>query len=128
MIHSFQYHNKSDINLSCYQIFDTIVDAKGKQRKELNDSCFVYALKMYGVCKDVLNKIRFRIHTRKLGLSKMDNICKEFKLHVIVHDMERTETGNHSKFRVNKKNYFGVPEEEALNVIHLNSFKEHYFL
>ena len=56
----------------------------------------------------------------------MDAICEEFKLHVVVHDLE--DENKHSKFRVNKKNYFGVPEKEAFNVIHLNSFKEHYFL
>ena len=126
----FPYLNKSDIDLSRYQIFDTIVkkNKKGeeKQRKELNDSCFVYALKQYGICEDILNKIRMRIHTRKFGLSKMDAICEEFKLHVIVHDLE--DENHNSKFRVNKKNYFGVPEKDALNVIHLNSFKEHYFL
>ena len=52
---------------------DSIVteDSKGKvkQRKELNDSCFVYALIQAGVDEDTLNKIRARIHTRKLGLA-----------------------------------------------------------
>ena len=126
----FAYFNRSDIDLSRYQIFDVIVtiDSNGEtiQRKELNDSCFVYALKQYGICKDILNKIRMRIHTRKLGLTKMDAICEEFKLHVVVHDLE--DENHNSKFRVNKKNYFGVPEKEAFNVIHINSYKEHYFL
>ena len=90
---------------------------KIKQRKELNDSCFVYALKQADVNNDTLNKIRRRIHTRKLGLSKMDAICEEFKLHVIVHDLE--DENRNSKFRVKKKNYFGVPEKDAFNVIHI---------
>ena len=59
--------NRTGLDLSRYQIFDTIVsiDSNGSsvQRKELNDSWFVYALKQYGICKDVLNKIRLRIHT-----------------------------------------------------------------
>ena len=126
----FPYLNETDLDLSRYQIFNSIVrinkKGKAKQRKELNDSCFVYALKQFRIDNDTLNKIRARIHVRKLGLNKMDAICEEFNLHVIVHDME--QTNNHRKFRVNKKNYFGVPREQAIAIIDLNSYKNHYFL
>lgn len=123
----FPYLNKSDIDLSRYQIFDSIVKinkkGKAKQRKELNDSCFVYALKQFGIDEDTLNKIRARIHVRKLGLNKMDAICEEFNLHVVVHDREHTN--NNRQYRVNKKNYFGT--QDGLR-IDLNSYKNHYFL
>ena len=65
----FKYFNTRDIDLSRYRIFDSIVrfakKGEAKQRKELNDSCFVYALMTSGVDKDTLNKIRLRIHNRK---------------------------------------------------------------
>lgn len=118
----FPYLNKSGLDLARYQIFDTLIE-KGRQRKELNDSCFVYALQQAGVDVDVLNKMRSRIHIRKLGLKKMDDICDEFDLHVIVHDLEATN--NHSRFRVNNKTYFGSKDGQ---VIHINSFKGHYFI
>ena len=119
----FPYLNKTDLDLSRYQIFDTLVDEKGHQRKELRDSCFVYALIQAGVDKETLNKIRIRIHIRKLGLSKLDAICEEFNLHVVVHDLE--DTNKHTIIRVNGKNYFGTPNGKH---IELNSYKGHYFL
>ena len=119
----FPYLNKSNLNLTRYQIFDTLLNDKGRQREELNDSCFVYALQQAGVEEDVLNKIRLRIHIRKLGLKKMDEICDEFNLHVVVRDLEAMN--NHSRFRVNNKTYFG---SENGKVIYLNSFKGHFFI
>ena len=44
----FPYLNTSDLDLTHYQIIDSIVARKGgRQRKELKDSCFVYALNYY---------------------------------------------------------------------------------
>ena len=43
---------------------------------------------MFGIKEDVLNKIKRRIHTRKLWLSKMDAICEEFNLHTEVYDLK----------------------------------------
>ena len=56
----------------------------------------------------------------------MDMICDEFKIHVIVNDLECTS--RHSKFRVNGKKYFGTDASKAKRVIKLNSFKDHYFI
>ena len=59
----FAYLNRSGLDLIRYQICDTLVNAKGKQRKEMKDSCFVYALKQFGIDEDTLNKIRLmKIH------------------------------------------------------------------
>ena len=62
----FKYFNTSDIDLSRYQIFTSITkmnkQKKPIQIKELNDSCFVYALMIYGVNNEILNKIRLRIN------------------------------------------------------------------
>ena len=120
--------NRSDIDLSRYQIFDSIVrinkKGKAKQRKELNDSCFVYALKQAGIDEDTLNKIRRRILVRKLGHAKMDAICEEFNLHVVVHDLEYTSKNTLIKVKHNKY-YFG--SKDGLR-IDLNSYKNHYFI
>ena len=126
----FKYFNTTDIDLSRYQIFPSIIRFDKKQRpkqiKALNDSCFIYALKVHGVSRDVLDKLRLRINTRKLGNAKMDALCDEFKIHVVVKDLEYTN--DHTKFRVNGKNYFGCPKDEAKWCLTLNSFKDHYFI
>ena len=102
----FKYFNTTDIDLSRYQIFPSIVRFDKKQRpkqiKELNDSCFIYALKIHGVSRDVLDKLRLRINTRKLGTAKMDALCDEFKIHAVVKDLEYTN--DNTKFRVNARN------------------------
>ena len=119
----FPYLNKTDLDLSKYQIFSSIVGENGKQIPELNDSCFVYALAQAGIDEDTLNKIRLRIHTRKFGLSKMDMICQEFNLHVSVKDLE--STNDNTKFRVNRKKFFGTANGTK---VLLNSYKCHYFI
>jgi hypothetical protein len=40
--------NPTGLDLSRYQIFDSLVDEHGKPRAELNDSCFIYALTKSG--------------------------------------------------------------------------------
>ena len=126
----FKYFNTTDIDLSRYQIFPSIVRFDKKQRpkqiKELNDSCFIYALKVHGVSCDVLDKLRLRINTRKLGTAKMDALCDEFKIHAVVKDLEYTN--DHTKFRVNGKNFFGCSKDDAKWCLTLNSFKDHYFI
>ena len=49
-------------------------------RKELNDCCFIYALKQTGkFSKDELNLMRLRIKTRYLSQGNIKNIFDEFK-------------------------------------------------
>ena len=83
----FKFLNRTDVDLSRYQIFsdlgETVIDKNGKehfrQRKELNDCCFVYALKMSGkFSEDELNTIRLRIRNRNLSQTAVRAICEEF--------------------------------------------------
>ena len=58
------------------QIFDKL-DKNNKQRKELDDFCFVYAVKQIGEYKEeILYQIRLRINTRYLTNSAVANLCK----------------------------------------------------
>ena len=50
-------------------------------------------------------------------------ICEEHNLHIVVHDLEYSN--ENTIVRVNNKDYFGVTDGV---VIHLNSYKKHYFL
>ena len=69
------------------QIFDSLVykdkHNKEKQREELNDCCFIYALKQTGnYSEEMLNQMRLRINNRYLSQSSINQLCEEFKLHI----------------------------------------------
>lgn len=54
--------------LTRLQIFNSLTDKKGIQRRELNDYCFVYALQQTGkYSESELNQIRLRIQSRYLS-------------------------------------------------------------
>ena len=85
----FKFLNNTDIDLTRYQIFDEIgemvINDNGydhfKQRKELNDCCFVYALQQSGkISEEELNSIRLRIRNRNLSQTQMRTICEEFEI------------------------------------------------
>lgn len=133
----FRYINKTDLDLRRYQIFDKLykMNKKGKkkQRKELNDYCFVYALRQDGFNNDDLNKLRARFCCRYQSPKNINLVCQEFKIHLIIHDLEYKS--NHSLIRnQGKKNpgqkgtYLGVPKEEAKYIVEMNLFKDHFFL
>ena len=124
--------------LKRFQIFDSLIDDKGKQRCELNDCCFVYALMMTD-CYDepTLNQIRLRIQNRYLSQGSIEKICQEFHIHIKLSYIDEDTAGKNKKQtnRTTKKNgsrppYYGVPIEEVLNnrVHHLCIYKGHYFL
>ena len=114
----FPYINLTDLDLSEYQIYTTPTECK--------DNCFMHAVIQHGY-KDIdYNLMRMRMQTRKMGLRKLDDICIEFKLHVVIHDLEQTN-GN-CIFRVNGKKYFGVDKDEAIHEFSINCFKGHYFI
>lgn len=117
--------------LKRYQIFPSIVDSKNKCITELNDCCFVYALKMTGYFSEkVLNKIRLRIRNRYLSNKSIDDVCKEFKIHLILyylHD-EGAETHQKRKIGCSEQKFIGVSQDLADFVIEMNLYKKHYFL
>ena len=126
----FAFINHSEFNLTRYQIFDTLVDKDNKQRKELNDCCFVYALtQSEKFTDDELNKIRLRINNRSQHQKHLDKLCTEFRIHAKVHELNEEMVNKSRKSRTNgKKRYLGVTEDKAKYVLELNNYKNHYFL
>lgn len=124
----FKFINLSDIDLSECQIFERLnkVGHIHVQRDELNDTCFIYALKTTGLFStDELNKMRQRLAIRYQKPKHLNLLCEENKIKVIIHDLEDDNNG-HSKVRINKKDYLGV--DGADRVIEMNYFKHHYFI
>ncbi len=117
------------------QIFDKLTNDKEQQRSELNDCCFVYALKMLNFSEERLNQIRLRINNRYLSQTKVNDICKEFKIYLRLkyYDLETTakRKGHYVRQTIeknNRKRYIGVAEKEAIDKIELNIFQKHYFI
>ena len=114
------------------QIFDTLI-IDGKQRKEFNDCCFIYALKQAGVPETELNQIRCKILLRTQSVSKIDKICIEHYFHIILHCINDDQIINQNKKYVfrrknGSKNYLGVKKDLAKKIIHLNIYKGHFFI
>ena len=128
----FNYVVKEDIpqflreQLKRYQIFSSLVDEKGNRREELEDCCFVYALKISRQLPDnVLNQIRLKIQNRYLPLKCIEEICCEFKIHMILHYINEERN---RQIAVKDKKYFGVEPNEASYCVEMNLFQKHYFL
>ena len=137
----FQYLTKETVPkrvveyLKRLQIFDSLVDGKGKQRRELNDCCFVYALEQTGCYdKDTLDKIRLRIRNRYLSQSSINELCMEFGIHIKLTYIDEDASGKNKKKSVEstsegkRKCYMGVDEAESNRTHHFNIYQKHYFI
>lgn len=108
------------------QIFETLLNEKGdKQRSELDDCCFVYALKQSGkISKEDLDKIRLRVNSRYLSNGKLQKICDEFN---IALKLKFIDDNKHDKITF-------IPNQETVKnaaentVTVLNVYHKHYFL
>ena len=109
-----------------YQIFSSFVDEKGKRIPELEDCCFVYALKMSGqFTESTLNQIRLRIQNRYQSIKSITKICQEFKINLICHYINDKRSG---KIGPSHQKFIGVEENEAKYKIEMNLYKKHFFL
>ena len=137
--HFFQYliNDKCPARVVEYlqrlQIFNSLVDDKNKQRRELNDCCFVYALQQTGCYDDnILNQIRLRINNRYLSQSAINSLCEEFKIHLKLSYIDDNATGKNKRRTIqscnNKRNYLGVPESDANTSHTINIYEQHYFI
>ena len=109
-----------------YQIYTSLVNGKGNRIDDLEDSCFVFALKMTGLFPEtVLNQIRLRIQNRFLPYKCIEEICKEFKIHLILHYLTETRS---RQITPSYKKFIGVSTDVASFDIEMNLFNKHYFI
>ena len=124
----FKYINLTDIDLSMCQIFNHLYKDGNEhiQREELNDNCFIYALKQLGMTENDLSIMRQRMFTRYQTPKHLNALCQELHVKVIIHDLE--DVNRHSKVRVNKNNFLGDEKADEKRTYEMNLFKEHYFI
>ena len=118
--------------LNKLQIFESLtLDNENKQRPELNDCCFVYALKQLRDPNDdtkllfsdqILNKIRLRLKIRHQSQKILKEIAKEFHLNIIIH-----------RYDFKNNNYIKSKDllcscVNPIIEIHLNLIHNHYFI
>ena len=133
----FQYLLRENVpkvvveHLKRYQIFDTLL-TENKQRPELNDCCLIYALKQYGISKEVLTQMRTRIYNRYQTQSSFDELCQEHRINLTLHylddDAESKSRKVESRKNGKRRLYLGVPKAEAEYTLEMNIYKDHYFL
>ena len=113
------------------QIFDSLLNDKGIQREELNDCCFIYALKQTGsYTDDVLNKIRLRINNRYLSQSSINSLCEEFKIKIKLSYINENDSSNkkriiHSTKNKSRKSFMGYNDAEPQHTHTFNIFENH---
>ena len=107
------------------QIFDTLVNDKGKQRKELDECCFIYALQQAKFPN--INQIKARINSRYISQSMVNDLCKEFNIHLTLRyfDNERSRQVRQTTSE-GKVNYLG--NKQGSFKVELNIFEHHYFI
>ncbi len=117
------------------QIFDTLVNDKNQQRDELNDCCFIYALKQTD-CYDenTLNQMRLRIQNRYLSQTAIESLCNEFKIHLklsLIDDnsnRKNKKTTVQSSKKSSRKSFLGVKDAEKNRTHVMNVYENHYFI
>lgn len=109
----FKYTNNTDIDLSRQGVFNHF------DVKNYEDTCIVYALKMAGVEKDRLDKIRAISKNRNIPLKDIPLICEKLEICIAVKKIDTTE---HQDRHVYGKEY-AEKEKYWIGLI-----DNHYFL
>ena len=117
------------------QIFGKL-DKNNKQRKELDNCCFFYALKQTGEQKEeILNKIRLKINTKSLTNSEVENFCMEFKIYLKMNYIDdsskkKSKISNRIAYKERgekRRKYFDVPEDKVEHKHLINLYNKDYF-
>ena len=145
--HFFNWLNNSpqfqDVNeyFKRLQIFDTLTITNEQQeeiqRPELEDCCFIYALKQTGKFSESrLNAMRLKIKRRYLAEKELNKLCEEENIKVIITRInDESETKNKSsrvrntKTDTNKQERFlGIRDATAENTFYMFLYDHHYFI
>ena len=117
--------------LVMFQIFTTLsVDGK-TQRSELDDCCFIYAVKQTGqFTEEELNLMRLRVRARYLSVGKIDAVAEEFKFKVFVNRIDpNASKGNEKrKVRVKGKDFIGYADATPEKTFHFDLYENHFMV
>jgi hypothetical protein len=107
----FKYVNLTDIDFTRYGIFIEI------DKKNYEDTCLIYALRMGGLEEDKIEKIKLMVKNRIIPKSDFEKLCEVIQSKIIL----KIEDNDQS---VNRKT-FGKKYDRTFNIGLLD---EHYFI
>lgn len=102
----FKHLNISGLDLSRYQIFDSLTEVKQTQaqgakergneekkvliqRRELNDCCFIYSLMMSNMLsEEEIKAMKLRIRHRNLSQANVRFLCEEFGIKSVIRNIK----------------------------------------
>ena len=110
--------------LTKLQIFNSLVNKYGKQREELNDCCFIYALMQTNdYTPEELNNMRLRIQNRYLSQKSIASICEEFSINITLNYINDDAAYAMKKRKVNNKGIKNAKHNHTFNI-----YQNHYFI
>ena len=116
----FPYINLSDIDLTPFQIFNTI------DKNNYRDNCFVYALIQSGVfSEEEIEHLRYMVQTRTIPNDKIKQISQAFSCHFVINKIyEDKEIRRQMKLAVDTRNKpWAINFKRTVNLI---LYKNHY--
>lgn len=84
----FSYYNKTSLDLSRYQIFNNNKNAN------YDDNCIIYALRNGGLDEVSLNKIKLFCKTREIPQCKLNDICENIGIQIILKQDDKHKENN----------------------------------
>lgn len=105
----FKYLHNTKLDLSRYQIYNKLID--------LYDNCFIYSLKMGGLCDDKIKELSLKCKSKNIPRCEFENICKFLEIKI---NLKKIKKENESHIEV-----FGKEFKEEYNIGLLD---EHYFI
>jgi hypothetical protein len=107
----FKYLNKTDIDLSVYQIYNK----EQFNKVNHNECCLHYALQKIGLSDEKLNSLKVLIKNRNIPMSDIEKICDLIKISITIKKL----SGDRNKTFIYGKKY---TEKYNLGLI-----EDHYF-
>ena len=113
-----------------YQVFTRLTKEGGSVlREELDDNCFIWALKQANIPEDVLNRMRLRVRTRYISKQAIYELCEEAKIAIeIVFQYGRTPKKAERRTQKQQTTNLGYQGEDAIAKVKLACINHHYFL
>jgi hypothetical protein len=92
----------------------------------LEDSCFIYALKQFGVEESILDELRVDYKDKCIPMSKIQQIIDKYGLNISIRYIDENQARSGPASR--KSQFKKSPEVLAKPEIIINLFDQHYFL
>ena len=123
----FPYKNKTDIDLTKYQIYPLSEDSTRnvKELKDEDQCCLIHTLRMNGVSEELLKNVTAKLQAVQLNvpLTKMETVAQIIKKRLNIHYWD--ELSKRVRKGDRKSHMYGREFEEEIPIA---QFKNHFFV